>query len=159
MLAVPLLMASSVVHFESTTTVHRPVDVVFDRLADLRAYDSWMHRTGLFRRCRVTSGDGPVRLGTGYDDSTRMGTFRGEVTEFEPPSRLAFLETLHMFGSPAMQARVAYTFEAGEEGTVVHHTATGELFGPMRLMKPMAALMAKSERTRTLRSLESSLDS
>lgn len=151
-------MASSPVRFESMTTLHRPVEVVFERLADLRAYDSWMHRTGLFRRCRVTSGDGPVGQGTQYDDATRMGTFRGEVTEFEPPYRLSFKETLHMFGSPAMQARVEYVLEGSGDGTVVHHTATGELFGAMRLMKPMAALMAKSERTRTLRSVASSLE-
>ena len=40
-----------------------------------------MHRSGLFRRCSLTS-EVPIRRGTTYVDSTRMGTFDGEVTEF-----------------------------------------------------------------------------
>jgi hypothetical protein len=56
---------------------------------------------------------------------------------------LGFRETLRWFGSEVM----------------VHHVAEGELFGWMRLMKPMAALMAKSERARTVGSLKRSLES
>ena len=40
-----------------------------------------MHRSGLFHRCSLTS-EVPIRRGTTYVDSTRMGTFDGEVTEF-----------------------------------------------------------------------------
>jgi hypothetical protein len=60
---------------------------VFARLADLDGYWTWMRGTGLFRRSRQTS-DGSVGLGTAYFDATRMGTFRGEVTRYEPPARL-----------------------------------------------------------------------
>ena len=35
--------------------IRRPVAVVFERLADLPGYRRWMHRTGLFRRCWLTS--------------------------------------------------------------------------------------------------------
>lgn len=132
--------------------------MVFERLADLPGYGRWMHRTGLFRRCELVSGE-PVREGTAYLDATRMGTFKGEVTEFARPSRIAFSETLHMFGAPMTQARPEYFLEADGEGTVVHHIAVGDLFGPFRLMKPLAALMAKSERTKTLNSLRRSLES
>lgn len=152
-------MASSIVRFESRTTVHRPSSAVFERLADLPAYGSWMHRTGLFRRCGLTSDDGPVRQGTAYFDATRMGNFQGEVTDFEPPSRLGFRETLRWFGSEVMQARAEYFLDGDNDETIVHHIAVGELFGWMRVMKPVAALMAKSERTRTLKSLRRSLES
>ena len=87
-----------------------------------------------------------------------MGTFRGEVTDFQPPSRIAFRETLRWFGSDVTEARPEYFLEADQESTIVHHVAEGELFGWMRLMKPIAALMAKSERSRTLRSLRRSLE-
>ena len=43
--------------------------------------------------------------------------------------------------------------------TIVHHVAEGELFGLMRLMKPVAALLARSERWRTVESLRRSLES
>jgi uncharacterized protein YndB with AHSA1/START domain len=131
---------------------------VFERLADVAGYRGWMHRSGLFRKAGVTS-EGPVRAGTTYFDATRMGTFEGEVTEFSPPTRLAFRETLRMFGSRMSQASPEYFLEGQGDSTVVHHVAVGELYGPMRLMKPMAALMAKSERSRTLKSLKRSLES
>ena len=150
--------ASSTVRFESHTTINRPVEEVFARLADLAGYRTWMHRTGLFRRCDQTS-DGPLGKGTAYFDATRMGTFRGEVTDFEPPSRIGFRETLRWFGAEVMEARPEYFLEADQERTIVHHVAEGELFGWMRLMKPGAALMANSERARTVASLRRSLES
>ena len=150
--------ASSTVRYESRTTIDRSIEDVFARLANLADYGTWMHRTGLFRRCGQTS-DGPLGEGTAYFDASRMGTFRGEVTDFQPPSRIAFRETLRWFGSDLMEARPEYFLEADQERTIVHHVAEGELFGLMRLMKPVAALLARSERARTLESLRRSLES
>src|SRR5829696_1068896 len=150
--------ASSTVRYESGTTIDRSIGDVFARLADLPAYETWMHRTGLFGRCGQTS-DGPLGKGTAYFDASRMGTFHGEVTDFEPPSRIGFRETLRRFGSDVMEARPEYFLEADQGRTIVHHVAEGELFGWMRLMKPVAALLAKSERARTVESLRRSLES
>jgi hypothetical protein len=85
-----------------------------------------------------------------------MGTFRGQITDYQPPSRIGFRETLRWFGSDLMEARPAYLLEADRDRTIVHHVAEGELFG---LMKPVAALLAKRERTRTVKSLSRSLES
>jgi uncharacterized protein YndB with AHSA1/START domain len=150
-------MSSSTIRYESHTTIGQSIEEVFARLADLPAYSSWMHRTGLFRRCGQTS-DGPIGNGTAYFDATRMGTYRGEVTAFEPPSRIGFRETLRWFGA-VMEARPGYFLEADRESTIVHHVAEGEFFGWTRLMKPAALLMARSERARTLKSLKRSLES
>ena len=117
-----------------------------------------MRRTGLFRRSRRTS-DGPLGAGTAYVDATRMGTFRRRITDYQPPSRIGFRETLRWFGSDLLEARPEYTLEADQEKTIVHHVAEGRLFGPMRLMKPIAALLARSERRRTVESLRRSLES
>jgi uncharacterized protein YndB with AHSA1/START domain len=139
-------------------TIDRPISDVFARLADLDGYRTWMHRTGLFRRAGQTS-DGPVGLGTTYFDATRMGTFRGEVTDYEPSVRIGFRETLRWFGSDLMEARPAYILEADQDRTIVHHLAEGQLFGMMRLMKPVATMLAKGERARTVESLRRSLES
>jgi hypothetical protein len=88
-----------------------------------------------------------------------MGTFRGEVTEYEAPSRIGFRETLRWFGSALMEARPQYILEADRDKTIVHHVAEGDLFGIMRWMKPVAAMLARSERTRTVESLRRSLES
>ena len=93
-----------------------------------------------------------------YFDATRMGTFRGQITDYQPPSRIGFRETLRWFGSDLMEARPEYLLEADGDKTIVHHIAEGELFGVMRLMKPVAALLARSERTRTVESLRRSLE-
>ena len=150
--------ASTAVRYETRTTIDRDISDVFARLADLDGYRTWMRRTGLFRRSGQTS-DGPFGLGTSYFDATRMGTFRGEVTEYERPARIAFRETLRWFGSVLMEARPRYVLDADRDKTVVHHVADGELFGVMRLMKPLAALLARSERARTVKSLRRSLES
>jgi uncharacterized protein YndB with AHSA1/START domain len=149
--------ASTTVRYETCTTIDRPISEVFARLADLDGYRTWMRHTGLFRRSGRTS-DGPVGLGTAYFDATRMGTFRGEVTDYEPPTRIGFRETLHWFGSDLMEARPGYVLEADRDRTVVHHVAEGELFGLMRLMKPVAAMLARSERARTVEALRRSLE-
>ena len=149
---------TTTVRYEAHTTIDRPIGDVFARLADLDRYGKWMHRTGLFRRSGQTS-DGPVGPGTAYLDATRMGTFRGQITSYQQPSRIGFRETLRWFGSDLMQARPEYFLETDRDRTIVHHVAEGDLFGLMRLMKPLAALLARSERTRTVKSLRRSLES
>ena len=54
-----------------------------------------------------------------------MGTFRGEVTDDEPPARIGFRETLRWFGSDLMQARPVYVLEVDRDKTIVHHVAGG----------------------------------
>jgi len=150
--------ASTTVRYETHTTIDSPIGDVFGRLADLDGYKTWMRRTGLFRRSGQTS-QGPLGRGTAYFDATRMGTFHGEVTDYEPSARIGFRETLRWFGSDLMEARPNYILEADRDKTIVHHVAEGELFGVMRLMKPVAALLARSERARTVKSLRRSLES
>ena len=41
-------------------------------------------------------------------------------------------------------ARPEYFLEADQNRTIVHHVAEGELFGLMRLMKPVAAVLPRS---------------
>jgi uncharacterized protein YndB with AHSA1/START domain len=147
--------ATSVVSFEDRAAVDAPIGDVFARLIDLPRYREWMHRTGLFRRCAWTA-DRPPAVGAQYADSTRMGTFRGEVTELDPPSGVEFRETLRWPGGARADARMEYVLEANHGGTAVHHVAQTELTGWMRLMKPVARLMVRSERKRTLRSLSRS---
>ena len=149
---------STTVRYQTRVRIDRPIGDVFARLADLDGYREWMRRTGLFRRSGQTS-DGPVGSGTAYYDATWMGTFRGVVTDYEPPARIGFRETLHWFGSDLMEARPAYVLAEDRNTTIVHHVAEGELFGMMRFMKPVAALLARSERARTVESLRRSLES
>ena len=148
---------STTVRYETHATIAQPIGEVFDRLSDIDAYTTWMHRTGLFRRSRRTSG-APVDRGTRYVDATRMGTFAGEVTHCERPTKIGFRESLRWFGSELMEARPAYTLEEIGGTTTVHHVAEGRLFGVMRVMTPLASVLARSERARTIQSLKRSFE-
>ena len=66
-----------------------------------------------------------------------MGTFRGDVVEFEAPRHVVFKERLRWFGAPVVEARVRYDLEPTPEGTVVRNVAESTLFGAFRAMKPM----------------------
>lgn len=138
---------------------HMPFDGDVDGLL---GYGRWMHRDGVFGRVELTSAP-PVRTGTTYVDRARMGPFVVEVTEHVPASSVAFCETRSWFGRPVTRARPSYLLELVTDGpteggaTVVHHVAEAELYGPMRLFRPVVAWMATRERTRTLASLERAL--
>ena len=61
-------------------------------------------------------------------------------------------------GPIGLEAPPEYILEADRDKTIVHHVAEGELFAMMGLMKPVAALLARSERARTVESLTRSLE-
>ena len=146
------------VDFMLERRVAAPPAEVFARLVDIEAYNEWMPRKGSIRRRSEQTSTGNPAVGTTYVDHTRMGRFVGEVTEHVPATRIAFSETLSWFDRPLTRARPSYVLEADGDSTVVHHVAEGELYGPMRLLKPVAAWMATRERTHTVASLERSLE-
>jgi uncharacterized protein YndB with AHSA1/START domain len=146
-----------VVKVKLETVIARPIDDVFDRLTAVSDYSRWMPRLGVFIRSGQTS-EGPVGVGTTYYDKGWMGTFLGEIVEFQAPTRVAFKETLRWLGVTVMEARPAYELVSVQTGTEVHHTADGRLFGIFNVMKPVVAWMARGERGRTVRALKDSLE-
>ena len=103
--------------------------------------------------------DNPPGLGTTYIDQGWMGSFRGDVVEFQKPSRVVFRETLSWFGSPVMVVDLLYEFSPAGEGTALHHTAETDLHGMMRLMKPMVRIVGRGERQRTVKALKKAAES
>ena len=138
--------------------IKRPVEQVFERLISISEYSKWMPKWGIFVMSEQTS-DGPVGKGTTFYDKGRMGTFRGEVSDFERPTKVAFRETLRWLGMRVMEGRPRYQLEAVDGGTNVHHVSEGQLYGIFKLMQPMAAVMARGERKRTVNALKKSLES
>jgi uncharacterized protein YndB with AHSA1/START domain len=145
------------IRVELNTAVARPIEDVFGRLTDLSDYSRWMPKLGMFVRSAQTSED-PVSIGTSYYDRTRMGTFRGEIVEFDAPTKVAFRESLRWLGVKVMEARPAYELVPTQTGTEVRHTAEGQLFGIFRLMEPVIARVARGERKRTVEALKASLE-
>jgi uncharacterized protein YndB with AHSA1/START domain len=145
------------IRVELDTVIARSIEDVFAQLIDLPGYSRWMPRRGLFIRSDVTS-EGPMGVGTTYYDKNWMGTFRGEVVKFCPPTTVAFRETLRWLGMRVMEARPAYQLVATGAGTEVHHVGEGEFCGIFRLMAPLGGWMARGERKRTVRALKQALE-
>ena len=147
------------IRVEIDETIERPIETVFAQLADIARYPEWMPDDGLFISCKQDS-PGPVGVGTAYSDRTRLGTVRGEVSEFDLPSRVVFHYTARILGRTMMEGWPGYVLEpAGETATRIHHTAEGRLYGPFKLMQPLIQRMAQRERQRTVDALKRSLES
>jgi uncharacterized protein YndB with AHSA1/START domain len=147
---------TSMIAFQVDRVINRPIEEVFDRLADINGYGDWMSRDGLFRDSQQVS-DGPIEVGTEFYDRSSLGELRGEVTEFEQPRRLGFRQVLHRNDSPIFESRPSYVLEQTGEGTAVHHHAEAEFRGIYKVLEPVAYFVARRERKRVLDSLESSL--
>jgi uncharacterized protein YndB with AHSA1/START domain len=146
------------IRVEIDTTIKHPVEEVFERLANINEYSTWMPKSGIFIKSEQTSA-GPLGKGTTYYDQGRMGTFQGEVSDFERPTKVAYRETLRWLGMRVMEARAVYQLKAIDGGTMVHHVAEGQLYGIFKLMQPMTVVIARGERNRTVNALKKSLES
>lgn len=148
----------AVIAFELSRVIDAPIEQVFDRLADIEAYNAWMPRKGsIFRSTQQTS-PGEPQLGTTYLDRTAVGDTPGDITEFERPTRLVF----HWWDTGrnsriSMQGWPGYTLEPRDDGsTLVRHLARMEVSGARRLAVPLYRWIAVRERTATLEALQAS---
>lgn len=146
------------IRLEFERTIDRSIDEVFARLADIDSYEDWLPHSLIFRGGRLVESDQEVTTGTRFVDETPLGQFFGEVTEFEPPTHIAFEQNLGRNDELVFSSRPAYVLESTEHGTKVSHYAEGELFGPMRLAEPIVWMLARNERKRTLETLKRSLE-
>lgn len=101
------------VRVEEDVVINRPNEDVFARLADVSHYSDWMSRRGIFKESTQCS-EGPLGPGTPYIDKARMGTWRGNVVEFEPPRfepprHLFSKEQSRILGRPMAEASIPPT--------------------------------------------------
>jgi carbon monoxide dehydrogenase subunit G len=120
--------------------VDRPLEEVFAFVGDFANSARW--DPGVAEARNVT--EGPVRIGTRYD---LVVVFNGrslpmtyEVTEYQPPSRVALRGT----GS-AVNALDDIRFETTPGGTRIRYTADLRLRGVLRVLEPL--LRGKFEET------------
>lgn len=146
------------IRVEIETTIKRPIEEVFDRLVDINGYSEWLPKSRVFLGTRQTS-EGPVDVSTTFEDKTTIGTFRGEVTAFQRPTKVNFRMRLRRFGMNVLESRPGYTLQSVDGGTNVHLLAAGELYGIFKLVQPYVAVRAREERKRTLDVLKKTLES
>lgn len=149
------------ISLEIDVTINRPINEVFDRLADISGYNDWMSPAGLFIESRETS-NGPSGPVTTFSDRTRIGRVEGEISEFRRPEKVRFRQTIYWLGIPAGESRPGYELESRNGKTIVHHKAEGNFLGFFRLLEPVLDPIflryAEAERKRTVQALKTSLE-
>jgi uncharacterized protein YndB with AHSA1/START domain len=128
------------VHIEGEIVIDRPVDEVFDFVADERNEPRYNEQ---MRRAEKIS-EGPIGLGTQYRAEVVSGgravAMVVEFTGYERPRRLA--STTHM---AAMDIRYTLTFEPVSEGTRMRWVGDVEPKGVLRLIAPLVAGMGRRQ--------------
>jgi uncharacterized protein YndB with AHSA1/START domain len=145
------------IRIEIERSIKRPIEEVFDRLVDISAYPQWLPKSRVFIDTHQTS-QGPVGEGTTFIDQTRVGKFRGQVTDFQRPTKVTFRMRLHWLGIKVLESQPAYTLQPLDGGTNVHLVALGKLYGIFKLMQPYVAVRAREERTRVVDVLKKSME-
>jgi uncharacterized protein YndB with AHSA1/START domain len=152
--------AMGAIELDVTRVVRAPVHEVFDRLADIEGYNTWMPSKGSMRRHTQQTSSGEPGLGTTYVDKTLAGTIPGEIVEFDRPTRLGY----HWWSSTKggrvhMEGWPGYSLEAQDDGTtLVRHEARMNTHGLYRLATPGMRWMATRERTATIDALQKSFE-
>lgn len=101
------------------TSVSAPLDEVWGSLCNTSRYDEWVEST-----IHVVSSEGAARLGSIYEERTRLSGFwtastRWEVVEFTPPHHLTFDGS----GISAVSSiRIAFDVRETDSGTEVSST-------------------------------------
>ena len=128
------------VRIEGEIVIKRPVEEVFDFVADERnepRYNPHMRRAELIST-------GPIGLGTRFRaEMSRMGRATEMITEFtgyERPHRLA--SSTHL---SAMEIEGSLIFDPVPEGTRMGWSWKLEPRGVLRLMSPLVARMGKRQ--------------
>ena len=142
---------------EVTRQIDAPIREVFARLIDLRGYSEWLPGESFSHSSEFTSND-PVGAGATYVDKTKGGTYVGEITELQEPTRVVFRQNLSKLGVPIEEAVQTNVLDEVGGGTTVHHRWEGRSFGPLRLIYRFGRGSTVKERTLVLDGLKASFE-
>src|SRR5690242_14121983 len=143
-----------------TIDINGSRETIFDLIADLAHYDRWLPGSKVFGGMAQVSSASPG-VGTTYAD----GPMRGSITEFNPPERITFeqsmpLKALLLTGK--LNVRVCYTLEAtGSDGQAAHviREVTFNLHGILKAARPLVAGTIRRESGRLLEMMKRYVES
>jgi carbon monoxide dehydrogenase subunit G len=142
------------VRFESSTSIARPVNDVFDYVSDVRNDPNW--HTDVLEAS--TAGPGPIGSGTVFNTKFKpfMGKSEGTMTvsEYEPPTRTVLKGRLGK-----MAPTITYSFAAEGSGTRLTRRVEVDPPGIMRIMAPLMKPMMGKQNAGFLANLKRVLES
>ena len=147
-----------VIEFELERIINAPIELVFERLADIEGHNGWMPKHGSILRHTQQTSPGKPTVGTTFLDQTRYGPTPGEIVECQPPHRLGY----HWWdrsksGKLKVEGWPGYSLVVADENTtLLRHDARMRTYGLYRLASPMLRRIAVRERTTTIDALKAS---
>jgi uncharacterized protein YndB with AHSA1/START domain len=148
----------STFHLEFTARIEGPPETIFDLIADMPNYGRWLPGSNAFGGTTGVS-PYPVRLGTTYLDAGPAGERPGSVIEYEPPKRIAFLQTMLLKRGPLTadtEIRIGYALEPVEGATRVLRSLdlTIRIPGLLKIVQPLVVAAFRRENARVLAELK-----
>lgn len=146
------------IELEVEAVIERPIEEVFARLADIDHYREWLPKSFIFKGGGLVAPTEEVGQGTEFIDITPLGRLRGTVTQFQPPARIGFEQTLRRWGKHVFVSRPSYELTAKAGGTHVRHHGEAELSRALAFADPLVRRLALRERSRVVEELKRSLE-
>ncbi len=134
-----------------TADINGTRETIFDLIADLAHYDRWLPGSRVFGGMTQVSPVSPG-VGTTYAD----GPMRGSITEFNPPERITFEQSMPVRAlrlSGKLDVRVRYALEeTGSDGQATHviREVTCNLHGILGAAQPLVVSTMRRESGRLL---------
>lgn len=141
-------------HF--TTLIEGSAETVFALIADLAHYDRWLPGSQTFGEITQIS-PLPVGLGTTYIDAGPSGTRHGEVTEYDPPTRISFNQPMKVkqgLLTGTIDIHLRHTLEPVEQMTRLNRDLTLHVHGLLTVAQPFVIASFRRENERMLLALK-----
>jgi uncharacterized protein YndB with AHSA1/START domain len=141
-------------HF--TILIEGSAETVFALLADLVHYDRWLPGSRAFGAIAQIA-PLPVGLGTTYIDAGPVGTRHGEVTEYDPPTRISFHQPMHVKRgvlTGTIDIHLRRTLEPVEQMTRLNRDLTLGIGGLLKVAQPFGIATFRQENERMLLALK-----
>jgi uncharacterized protein YndB with AHSA1/START domain len=142
--------------FRVETLIKRSPETVFQLLADLVGYAAWLPPSSLYKETTNIS-EQPVRAGTTYLNKGQTYNMRGEVTEYEPYSRLSFHQSTFINQPGArgeLDMHIRYMLTPKEEGTRVLRTCEIHTTDLLSIFQPSVVESIREESERIVQRMK-----
>jgi uncharacterized protein YndB with AHSA1/START domain len=133
-----------------STAIGQDRGLVFDLLTDLRQYDSWLGRSGVFRGT-TSIAPGPIRVGTTYVESSLWGTRHGVINALDRPGLVRYRQPMALrprwLGT--VDVRINDTLTTDGHTTLLTRSIRLTFIGPVRFARRAVARAFRREIART----------
>jgi len=141
-------------HF--TILIEGSAETIFEVIADLAHYDRWLRGSKSFGAITQIS-PLPVGLGTTYIDAGPSGTRHGEVTVYDPPTRISFHQPMKVkqrLLTGTIDIHLRHTLEQVEQMTRLNRDLTLGIYGLVKVVQPFVVATFRQENERMLQALK-----